>query len=82
VISFHQRLSLSGIIPPSDAPRIVSCEDVVTERQFEARVGHADDILVIAAGLPDVRSPLVVGDAREGEPLTRGTIYIAPPDRP
>lgn len=117
MISFRKRRSLSGIIPPSDAPRIVSSEDVMTE--LEMSPGPALDLIVIAcsaggmdalhaicgalpAGLSaavaivqhrmtahaellgvllGTRTALRVRDAREGDLLVAGTIFVAPPDR-
>jgi chemotaxis response regulator CheB len=48
VISFRRRLSLSGILPPSDALRIVSSEDVMNDHQLEATPGAARDLVAIA----------------------------------
>ena len=48
MISFQKRLSLSGIFPPSHAPRIISREDVMTEHTMEASPGPASDLVVIA----------------------------------
>jgi two-component system, chemotaxis family, protein-glutamate methylesterase/glutaminase len=48
VISFRERLSLSGIVPPSDALRMDYCEDVMAQRPPQVSAAPSSDLVVIA----------------------------------
>jgi two-component system chemotaxis response regulator CheB len=48
VISFRERLSLSGILLPTDASRIDQCEDDMAQRPPQVSATPASDLVVIA----------------------------------